>query len=248
MSFLGLSLGLSQGFIFSGFLPDGWKHPAYCSTGRWGGPQAAPASQVSHFPLAQSRLGPPICEGPSSPIIPKARPKQSSPVAQLSGINCQSVRFASASPVRFNLTLALGPQEPCPTSREFPPQLLPRKAPPASLMLLPVLIMPLFFVSDQTADPKGQRETHVVSLHSAFPRTEGVQGPVLGTATGWDLLSICPGGLPSCAPLKHPSAGILPSEHRRTGMLACLLAIPLPCCSLLAAQEGTVWASEPRAV
>lgn len=120
---LGLSLGLSQGFIFSGFLPDGWKHPAYCSPGRWGGPQAAPASQVSHFPLAQSRLGPPICEGPSSPIIPKARPKQSSPVAQLSGINCQTSLLHQ--PVLFNLTLALGPQEPCPTSREFPPQAPP---------------------------------------------------------------------------------------------------------------------------
>lgn len=47
-------------------------------------------------------------------------------------------------------------------------------------MLLPVLIMPLFFVSDQTTDPKGQRETHIVFLHSVFLESRECAGPCTG--------------------------------------------------------------------
>lgn len=49
LSSLGLSLGLSQRFIFSEFLLDGWKHSAYCS------PRDREASQLAALPP-----GPPI--------------------------------------------------------------------------------------------------------------------------------------------------------------------------------------------
>lgn len=58
LSFLGLSLGLSQRFSFSGFLLDGCKHPAYCSPR---GKEASmlpslPGPTISHLHKAGSAL------------------------------------------------------------------------------------------------------------------------------------------------------------------------------------------------
>lgn len=90
LSFLGLSLCLSRGSVFSGFLLDGWKHqtmfPACCSPGRTTHQQKKGVPpRTPYFPQAHGVLGHLICEGLFSPTIPrfsgpwaKVRPRQRS--------------------------------------------------------------------------------------------------------------------------------------------------------------------------